>query len=151
MPVICPFNPRFLVALAILLPATACSAVKPGARNVAPEGKVITAEQIKRSGATNGWEALKRSGTHLSMRENARGEPSRLSYRGHNSIVLSNTPVLYVDGAQMASFNYLRELPADIIARIRVFSGVSGTKYFGTGGGNGVILVETRATLASKS
>ena len=110
-----------------------------------PEGKIITAEQIRRSGARNGWEALKRNGTHLSMRENYRGDPSRLNYRGHNSILLSSTPVLYVDGAQIAEFGYLRDVPAEIILRIRVFSGVAGTKYFGTGGGNGVILVETGA------
>ena len=48
----------------------------------APEGKTITAEQIRRSGARNGWEALQRNGTHLSMRENYRGDPSRLNYRG---------------------------------------------------------------------
>lgn len=145
--------PKLAAVSCLMLAASGCAGISAGKGigRAAPEGKTISAEQIRRSGARTGWEALKRTGTHLSMREDARGEPSRLNYRGHNSIQLSSTPLLYVDGAQMASFTYLRDIPARVISRIRIYSGVSGTKYFGTGGGNGVILVETAAELASET
>lgn len=145
-----PGSRRVVAACIAVLSLEGCAGMTVGSGiGSVGEGKIITAEQIRRSGAINGWEALKRNGTHLSMHENIRGEPSRLSYRGQNSIVLSSTPVLYVDGAQMAEFTYLRDVPAKIIRRIRILSGVSGTKYFGTGGGNGVILVETSAAQAA--
>jgi hypothetical protein len=38
---------------------------------------------------------------------------------------------------------YLKEIPAETISKIQIFSGVSGTTRYGTGAGNGVVLVST--------
>ena len=146
------FGSPLVAGCALALAAAGCSGLDfERGMSPVPEGKTITAEQIRRSGAQNGWEVLRRTGTHLSLREDARGQPTRMNYRGHNSIELSSTPLVYVDGAKVAEFSYLRDVPAKIIQRIRIYSGVSGTKYFGTGGGNGVIMVETNAALADQS
>lgn len=132
------------LSLALLLSLTACASLSGGGIDAAPtEGKLITANMIERSGADNAWEALQRNGTHLSLRETANGEPTKMTYRGHNSIVLSSTPLLVVDGARMVEFTYLRNVPAVMIDNIRVLNGISGTKYYGTGGGNGVVVVTT--------
>jgi outer membrane cobalamin receptor len=104
---------------------------------------MITGEQIRRSGATDAWEALRRTGTHLNMREGPTGQPSRLSRRGPSSILLSNEPLVVIDGARMIDFRTLRQVPAQIIASIRILSGHQGTTHYGTGAGNGVIVVET--------
>lgn len=112
---------------------------------VAPqgEGKLITAAMIDHSGADNAWEVLRRTGTHLSLRENANGEPTKMTYRGHHSVLLSSTPLLVVDGSRMVEFTYLRSVPASMIQSIRLLNGTSGTKLYGTGAGNGVVVVTT--------
>ncbi len=133
-----------LVVLSILLSTGACSTLKPGTtRAGTAPGRVITAEQIARSGATNAWEALRRSSTHLLVRENSRGEQARISHRGANSLLLSNEVLVVVDGIHLTDWTYLREIPAASIAYIRIMSGPQGTVQYGTPAGNGVIVVST--------
>lgn len=137
--------PRSLLGTLLVLSVAGCGTLTlAGKGSFRSEGKLITAEQIQRSGARDAWEALKRSGTHLSMREAYAGEPTRMTYRGRSSVRLSPTPLLIVDGAQTSDFTYLKQIPAAGIASIRVLTGVSGTKYHGTGGGNGVIEIRTK-------
>lgn len=114
-----------------------------------PGGKVITAEMIERSGATDAWEALRRNSTHLTFRENARGQPTSLTYRGRSSIHLSAAPLVMLDGIRVSDFTILHNIPAPTIAVIRVLTGLEGTKYYGTGGGNGVIVIQTKQILDS--
>ncbi|CAN5878607.1 hypothetical protein BH23GEM5_BH23GEM5_17870 [soil metagenome] len=144
MPTCSPVG-RATLALSILLLLPACSAnqhVVP--RRTAGEGRLITAEQIRRSGANNAWDALRRVGTHLSMRESSNGQPSRLSNRGLSSLLLSNDPLVVIDGVRMIDFRTLNTVPASIISSIRVLAGHEGTTRYGTGAGNGVIVVETK-------
>jgi outer membrane cobalamin receptor len=105
---------------------------------------VITAEQIRKSGATDAWDALRRVGTHLSMRESSTGQPARLGNRGQSSLLLSSEPLVVIDGVRMVDFRSLNSVPAEIISSIRILAGYEGTTRFGTGAGNGVIVVETR-------
>ncbi|HEX5724799.1 MAG TPA: TonB-dependent receptor plug domain-containing protein [Longimicrobiaceae bacterium] len=133
------------VALALPIAASAC-ALNGGGRGIPPEGRLITYAQIERTGAQNAWEALERTGTHLQARETGFGKPSELTWRGRTSINLSSAPAVYVDGVQAADFARLREIPLRHIELIRIYNGVQGTKYYGTGGGNGVIAVQTRTT-----
>ncbi len=133
-----------LAVLLVLLSTSACSTIKPGtARAGSAPGRVITAEQIARSGASNAWEALRRSGTHLLVRENTRSEQARISHRGPNSLLLSNEVLIIVDGIHLADWMYLREIPAATIVHIRILSGAQGTVQYGTPAGNGVIVVST--------
>jgi outer membrane cobalamin receptor len=108
------------------------------------EGRVITAEQIRKSGATNAWDALRRVGTHLTMRETSNGQPARLMNRGPSSILLSSDPLVVIDGVRMIDFRTLDQVPAQIISSIRILAGHEGTTRYGTGAGNGVIVVETK-------
>jgi hypothetical protein len=131
---------------ALLSPGAACApAASRSANEAADDSYLISAERIRRSGATNGWEALARSGAPVSMGETPNGEPRSLNRRGRNSIMLSSTPLLVVDDIRMADFHYLRRIPAETIVFIRILSGASGTLRYGTGGGNGVVVVQTRA------
>ncbi len=135
------------LTLPLLVSFGACATITPAPeRGSAAEGKLITAEMIKQSGATNAWDAIKRSGTHLSFRENSRGEPSSLTYRGRSSIYLSTAPIVVLDGARVSDFTALRDIPAHTISQIRIYTGITGTKYYGTGGGNGVIFVVTKTS-----
>lgn len=131
-----------VLSVSLLLPA--CSANQHvTSRKSYGEGRVITAEQIRKSGATNAWDALRKTGTHLTMRETSNGQPSRLMNRGPSSILLSSDPVVVIDGLRMIDFRTLNSVPAEIIASIRILAGHEGTTRYGTGAGNGVIVVET--------
>lgn len=136
---------RSALGLAVLLLLAACGANQHATSRKSPsEGRVITAEQIRNSGATNAWEALRRVGTHLAMRETANGQPARLMNRGPSSILLSNEPLVVIDGVRMIDFRTLNTVPANIISSIRILAGHEGTTRYGTGAGNGVIVVETK-------
>lgn len=135
---------RFALIVATGMITSSCgwhSAAKPVADE---EGYLLTAEQVRRTGANNAWDVLRRSGAPLSIAEDRNGNPGRVRKRGNSSINLSNTPLLVVDEVQMADITYLREIPAASIHSIRIFSGTQGTIRYGTGSGNGVIVVTTR-------
>jgi outer membrane cobalamin receptor len=136
-----------LLPLALLVAVGCASAERAERDPFTSAGRLITAAAIERSGARNGWEALRTAGTHMRLREDARGNPSSVTARGHSSIELSPNPLLLVDGAHIDSFDYLRDIPAYSIESIRILDGTEGTRYFGTGAGNGVILVSTRTRL----
>lgn len=132
----------------VLLVAAGCATAKQAEREpYTSAGRLITAEAIARTGARNGWEVLRSVGSYMRLGEDARGNPSSLTARGHGSIVLSSSPLLLVDGAYMESYEYLRDIPATNIESMRILDGTEGTRYFGTGAGNGVILVSTRTRL----
>lgn len=122
---------------------SACSPRPPGDPTPDTGGHLITSEQIARTGAQNAWEALLRSGAHFTETPRQRNA-NTISTRGSSSLFLSAEPMIVVDGAQMRDASSLRSIPAWTIARIRTFGGIEGTKYFGTGGGNGVVVIETR-------
>jgi outer membrane cobalamin receptor len=133
------------LALAALLLLPACGANQQVThRRSDGGGRVITAEQIRRSGATDAWDALRRVGTHLSMRESSQGQPARLGNRGQSSLLLPSEPLVVIDGVRMIDFRSLNSVPAEIIASIRILAGHEGTTRYGTGAGSGVIVVETR-------
>lgn len=148
MPSVLPVGLRnILLLVAALAPFSACHALRPENMPAgAHGGKVITSKQIQESGATTAWDAIRRNGTFFSTGENTAGKPTGLSRRGRGSMVLSENPLVVLDGAHTSDYTLLREIPAHVIESIRIFAGVEGTRYFGTGGGNGVILVRTRTS-----
>lgn len=124
---------------------TACvGRASPDAGPDPSEGRVIGMEEIARLGGTNAWEVLQRAGTHLAMRDDGRGNPVRLTYRGSASIELSNAPLVYLDGVRISDFKRLQDIAASTIETIQLLNGVQATKYYGTGAGNGVIAIITR-------
>jgi outer membrane cobalamin receptor len=138
-------SPR-AAALAALLTGSACTLAHParGTGAIQPEGKLITEEQIERSGATNAWEVLKRMGAHLSLGENRRGEPIRVSRRGQSSLYLDDSPLVVLNGIVMSDFQSLQQVPAETISSIRILAGIVSTRYYGTGSGGGAILIQTK-------
>jgi len=139
-----------LPALGLIAFLTACglhSATKPLTDD---EGYLLTAEDVRRIGGDNAWDVLRRSGAPLSITEDRNGNPGSIRKRGNSSLSMSSTPLLVVDDVQMTDVAYLRDIPAASIHTIRVISGAKGTLRYGTGSGNGVIVVTTRVPPATR-
>jgi hypothetical protein len=133
-------------ALAVLL-SSACGGVQPAPD--APQdrgGRLITAEQIRDSGAENAWEALARVGTPLSLGESRSGAPQRMGRRGISSVTLDDSPLVILDGARLLDLAPLRRLPAHLVQEIRIFSGSLAGAIYGTGAGNGAVVITTRTS-----
>ena len=109
---------------------------------------LITREDIERTGATNAFDALRRSHTYLSVSE-VRGSATithdfQATSRGRSSFLLSPQVLLVVDDVMRLDVASLREIPADNVAWIRVMTAMQATPIYGTEGGNGAIVVKTR-------
>ena len=122
---------------------TACAArARSDSRNP-PVGEVITAEQIRRTGASTVWEALKFT-VHSHEFKEHRGQPVRItSNRGQGSMVLREEPLIHLDGTRLTEYQVLRHMPATNVLYIQVLNGTDGTTYYGTSASAGVILIET--------
>jgi outer membrane cobalamin receptor len=143
--------PAALVIL-VLASTAACTGIRAteSERGImaeaAPEGQIITREDIVRTRATNALEAIERGGTHLLFQRSSPGQPIRISHRGADSIVLGNQVLVVVDGNRV---NYpermLRNIPAGSIVYIQVLSGRQASTRWGSEAANGVIVVRTSA------
>jgi outer membrane cobalamin receptor len=145
---------RALLVVPVALALQACAAARhssPDRRslNAPATGRLITAAQIKRSGANDAWEALQRNAPYLATGENKDGQPSRIRRRGASSITLNDAPVVVVDGTRIADFQQLRGIAAYTIATINVLNGIEGTRQYGTGAAGGAIIIATRAGVSS--
>ena len=106
-------------------------------------GRVITAEDVEKTGASNIWEALKYT-VRSHYFSDYKGEPTGVSsHRGRGSIILNEEPLVILDGARIADFTLLRHVPAVQIRTIRILSGTDGMTYYGTNSTGGVIVIET--------
>jgi outer membrane cobalamin receptor len=114
------------------------------------EGQIITREDIERSGARDGWEALRWGATHLNFQYTREGSPVRVTHRGVDSFVIDPQVLLIVDGAQMQSLSTLENIPATSIEYIQILAARVGVVKYGTNGGNGVIVVKTGVPLPKK-
>jgi outer membrane cobalamin receptor len=103
---------------------------------------LITRGDIERSGATDGWDALRRAGTFMSMKE-GRGASLGASQRGRSSILLRDEMLLVVDDVVQNDLTALRQIPAQSIDWMKILSGPDATFLYGTPGSNGVIIVKT--------
>lgn len=101
--------------------------------------RVITAAEIERSGATNAWEALERTGTPLQIEDEAMPEAAR------SRLALARLPRVVVDGIQMLEIRLLRDIPANVISRIRILSSLHGGAAYDGADFADVILIETRS------
>jgi len=108
--------------------------------------RLITRADIERTGAVDGYEALKRAGSYLVLGERKSGD-IRASERGRASIIISPQILLVVDEVMMMDLNSLRDIRADAIEWMRVMSGAEATPLYGTPASNGVLVVRTRIPL----
>jgi vitamin B12 transporter len=141
-----PF-PRFVFALLSIIVAIvpACGpSASHGSQNFPAAGRLITMDQIERSGGRTAWDVLKREAPMFLFSEDRNGRPSRLGRRGRASIILDDSPLLFVDGIRWVDFKGLADLPASSLFSIWLLSGAEGTTYYGTDATAGVIVIRTR-------
>ena len=140
-----------LAGLLVLAVAVGCTvrSTEPRAyesEDLLPGGKVITREDIARTGAQNAWEAIERANTHLVIDHARAGAPSKVSYRGVDSLVSDREVLLVVDGNVAKNVEAdLRSIRAEVILFIQILSGREAALRWGSESGNGVIVVKTSA------
>lgn len=110
-------------------------------------GRVVTAEDISKSGARNAWEALSLLGGYVRLAEDKDRAPSRITSRGRASINLSSEPQIVLDGVRLVEYQLLRNVPAHHIDRIELLTGPQASIRYGTNSGNGVIVITTRTSM----
>lgn len=131
------------LCLAALLSVPACSVNNAGPGETDDEGgQLITRETIRQSGLSTGWEVLRRYADYLSIGEHERG-PVRVTRRGRESLYLTESPLLIVDGVKVSNFRVLTTLPARDIESMRILSASEGTLAHGMHAASGVIIVRT--------
>ncbi len=104
----------------------------------ASAGRVVTAAQIEKTGARTAWEALRLTMPHLGFDGNG------MNHRGPSSVYLTDAPAVIVDGARLADYHSLVDIPARDVLRIHYMSGINGTTYYGQNSGDGVLVIETK-------
>ncbi|MBX6363517.1 MAG: TonB-dependent receptor plug domain-containing protein [Gemmatimonadetes bacterium] len=130
--------------LLLLVVASLACRTHGAAPAAAPSGgQVITAGQIARSGARNAWEALQKFASQFSFQERS-GRATGMRYRGKSSILLTESPLVVVDGAEVSDFRVLQDIPAADIDELRVLSSTDGATFYGLRAGSGVILIRTQ-------
>jgi len=110
-----------------------------------PGAFLITAEQIRKSGAHTAWQVLKQSAPMLQTSEDRNGRPAKLGRRGRTSFLLDEAPTVLLDGVRIPDFRALDDIDAPSISTIYIYDGIEGTTYYGTNSGSGVILIKTKA------
>lgn len=108
----------------------------PGA---SPGQRIITAQEIQRTGATSAWQALQY--TVPFYRFNVNGT---VRHRAQQSILLHDRPKILVDGIDLTEFGVLMQMPASDLQSIVVLDGKTATTFYGTNSGSGVILLNTK-------
>jgi hypothetical protein len=99
------------------------------------DANVITAPELSRSQARNAYDAIHQI------------RPEMLRTRDPGTVVYfkANHPVVAVDNTVVGGVEVLRTLPTGKVARIEYVNPWLAAKRYGTGFGNGVMLIETRA------
>jgi outer membrane cobalamin receptor len=128
----------------LLLAAGGCGPAIPRPEHLPGAGRLITLEQIERSGGRNAWDVLKREAPMLLFGEDRQGRPTRLGRRGRASILLDDSPMIFVDGIRLSEVRGLADIPASSLFSIWILTGIEGTTYYGTDAVSGVIVIRTQ-------
>jgi len=140
------FRPYPVVLATALIWAVACAHGTAAHTSATPNngGKLITADQIERSGSHTAWEVLKHEAPMLTLEEDRNGQPVRIVWHGRSSIYLEDAPIVVLDGVRAADWKVLSQIPAGQIDTINIISGIEGTTYYGTNAASGVIDIHTK-------
>jgi hypothetical protein len=124
--------PRLVGVLSPFPILIACASA--GAR----DANVITAPELGRSKARNAYDAIRQI------------RPEMLRTRDPGTVVYfkARQPAVAVDNTLVGGVEVLRTLPTGKVARIEYVNSQLAAKRYGTGFGNGVMLIETRADSA---
>ena len=101
----------------------------------ASDANVITAPELGRSQARNAYDAIQKI------------RPELLRTRDAGTLVYfkARRPIVAVDNTLVGGIDVLRTLPTSKVARIEYINSWVAAKRYGTGFGNGIMLIETRA------
>ncbi len=117
----------------------------PAARGAnAPGSRVITEEQIERTGARSAWDLVRATVPFTQFSETRQGLPTRMRRRGKSSIFLNDDIRILLDGAPLEDITPLRDIPAFDVATIEIVSGIDATTRFGTNYGSGAVIIHTK-------
>lgn len=142
-----PVVPAVAVIL-VMLTSSACGGAQQRRavqqRDRASTTVVITADQIRESGATTAWQAIQRLAPHMRAVD-LNGKPSRLQRRGPSSLYLNDAPLVFLDGVRMDDFRQLDLLPASNLETISILSLADGATYYGPNSVGGVIVLRSKS------
>jgi hypothetical protein len=136
------------------LPVVACVVLSDCASGGVPghaerlaelQEQTVTEEQIVASGAHTAWEALRLTVHHVMFYENSRGVPTRITRRGHSSLLLNDEPRIMLDAVPLREYTVLAQIPASDLESIEVLSAMDATTYYGTNYPNGLIRIRTKS------
>jgi hypothetical protein len=144
------------VAAFVTLFLTACASTAPAPREelaplrvppLTPTSRVYDAERISRSGAITAWDAVRLLVPRYRLETFRGGSPSfgAAPRRGRTPWL-----PLVLDGHPMLDFDPLRAIPAGEVIAIHVLSASEASQYFVGDGGQGAIVVQTRASLRGR-
>ena len=110
----------------------------------------VGGDALKANPVANVAEALqgKLAGVQVISQDGRPGATMSIKVRGGGSISQSNEPLYVVDGFPVSGID---DIPADQIVSIDVLKDASSTAIYGARGGNGVILVTTKAAETGKT
>jgi outer membrane cobalamin receptor len=134
------------IALPALWLCAACLHPRAMSRPTGNDGDriLITEEMIARSGRATAWEVLRKLVPQLTYGEKKSGQPSRLERRGRSSFLLSDAPLVFLDGVRLPDFRTLEQVAASTIETIEILNGIDGTTYYGSNAVSGVIVIRTK-------
>lgn len=105
---------------------------------------VITEQQIVQMGARTAWDAVRARAPRLRYGRDANGRPTSVRIQEPRSVNADETPLVIVDGSRVGDINYLSDIPASEIHRIRIIDGEVATQLYGIDAASGAIVVETK-------
>lgn len=110
----------------------------------------VSSDALKANPVANVAEALqgKLAGVQVISQDGRPGASVSIKVRGGGSISQSNEPLYVVDGFPVSD---IQDIPADQIVSIDVLKDAASTAIYGARGGNGVILVTTKAAEEGKT
>jgi hypothetical protein len=124
-----------LVTALLLLPAAACGSRSTSAGSSAPTARrdIIAREELDRGQWANAYEAVR----------NLR--PQWLRVRGRDTINSEpGTVQVVLDDVRLGGVESLRTLPLTGVVYFQWMDGISASQRWGTGFGNGAIVISTR-------
>src|SRR2546429_6698449 len=123
-------NGRTIVAVvSLLLAVSSCKSLRPAP--VVPangsERILITEAMIARSGGQTAWEVLRREVPQMSYGENRNGQATGMERRGRSSILLQESPMLFIERGCILELIKLSQLPASHVLRLHMCTCAGGT------------------------
>lgn len=143
---------HLMPALSVLfgLATTSCTAWSPGmapastpSARLTPMASYFDAAQIRRSGATTVWDALRFLAPHQTLAETGPLGARRTPTTGGSGIAGRPAPRVVLDGFVLPELSALRVKPASDVIDIQLLGSADAVMLFGPGYGGGAVVIRT--------